>query len=96
MAETIKYINNYQVSLREEEAYNNKSNIICFGAMFFEVRVRIFFSSDNFQGTFVDSRFMIFTQVLMNELACILIHVRKIFNCRMSFKMLLSMLFRKC
>ena len=32
----------------------------------------------------------------MNELACTLIHVRKIFNCRMSFKMLLSMLFRNC
>ena len=83
--------------MREEEAYNNKSNIICFGAMFFEVRVRIFFSSDNFQGTFVDSRFMIFTQVLMNELACILIHVRKIFNLQsltVSFKMLLSVLFR--
>ena len=55
-----------------------------------------FFSSDNFQGTFVDSRFMIFTKVLMNELACTLIHVRKIFNCRMCLKMLLLMLFRNC
>ena len=44
MAETIQYVNNYYVSLREEEeGYNNNLNIICFDAMFFEVRVRIFF-----------------------------------------------------
>ena len=43
MAETIQYVNKYYVSLREEEGYNNNLNIICFGAMFFEVRVRIFF-----------------------------------------------------
>ena len=47
--------------------------------------------SDNFQGTFFDFRFMMFTKVLMKELARILIHVRKIFNCRVSFKMLLLM-----
>ena len=50
-----------------------------------------FFASDNFQGIFVDSRSMMFTKVLMKELACILIHVRKIFNCRVSFKLLLFM-----
>ena len=36
--------------------YNNKWNI-CFGAMFFEVPGRIFFASDNIQGTFVDFSF---------------------------------------
>ena len=50
-----------------------------------------FFASDNFQGTFVDFRFMMFTQALINKLAHISIHVLKIFNCRVSFKMLLSM-----
>ena len=44
--------------------------------------------------TFVDSRFMTFTKVQINELACIFIHVRKI--CRMTFKMLLLMLLRNC
>ena len=34
---------------------------------------------------------MMFTKVLMKELARILIHVRKIFNYRVSFKMLLLM-----
>ena len=56
--------------------------------MFLEVRGSIFFPSDNFQGTFVDVRFMMFTEVLMKELARIWIHVHKIFNRRMSFKML--------
>ena len=32
-----------------------------------------------------------FTQVLMKELVRILIHIRKIFNYRVSFKMLMSM-----
>ena len=31
-----------------------------------------FFASDNFQGTFADFRFMMFTQVLMKELARII------------------------
>ena len=70
--------------------YNNKWNIY-FGAMFFEVRGRIFFVSDNVQGTFVGFRFMLFTKVLMKELARILIHVHKIFNRRVSFKILLLM-----
>ena len=70
--------------------YNNKWNIY-FGAMFFEVRGRIFFVSDNVQGTFVDFRFMLFTKVLMKELARILIHVHKIFNRRVLFKTLLLM-----
>ena len=47
------------ICLREKEAYNSKSNIIYFGAIFFEVRVR--FASDSFQGTFVDFRFMMFS-----------------------------------
>ena len=51
--------------------------------MFLEVRGSIFV-----QGTIVDVRFMMFTEVLMKELARIWIHVHKIFNRRMSFKML--------
>ena len=31
--------------------------------MFFEVRGRIFFAGDNFQGTFVDFRFMMFSSL---------------------------------
>ena len=50
-----------------------------------------FFASENFQGTFVDFRFMIFTKILMKELARVLIHVRKILSYRVSFKMLLLM-----
>ena len=41
--------------------------------------------------TFVDFCFMLFTKVLMEELARILIHVHKIFNRRLSFKILLLM-----
>ena len=59
--------------------------------MFFEVRGRIFLASDNVQGTLVDFRFMMFTKVLMKELARILIHVHKIINRRVSFNMLLLM-----
>ena len=58
--------------------------------MFFDVRGRIFFFvSDNVQGTFVGFRFMLFTKVLMKELARILIHVHKIFNRMVPFKILL-------
>ena len=57
--------------------------------MFFEVGGRIFFASDNVQGTFVDFRFMVFTKVLMKELARILIHVHNIFKRRVSFRILL-------
>ena len=62
-----------------------------YGAMFFEVRGLIFFASDNVQDTFFDFRFMLFTKVLMKELARILIHIYKIFNGRVSFKILLLM-----
>ena len=41
------------------------------------MRGRIFLASDNVQGTFVDFRFMMFTKVLMKELARILIRVHK-------------------
>ena len=91
MAKTIQYVNKYKVSLREKEVYNNKWNIIYFGAMFFEGGGSYFFASDNFQGTFNDARSMMFTKVLMKELAYILIHARKTFNCRVSSKMLLLM-----
>ena len=63
-----------------------------YGAMFFEVRGLIFFFAGyNVQRTFVDFRFMLFTKVLMKELARILIHVHKIFKRRVSFKILLLM-----
>ena len=78
------------LGLREKETYNSKWNIY-FGVMFFEVRGRIFFASDNVQGNFVDFRFMMFTKVLMKELARILIHVHQIFNRKVSFKILLLM-----
>ena len=55
------------------------------------MRGRIFLASDNVQGTFVDFRFMMFTKVLMKELARILIHVHKIFMRRVSFKILVLM-----
>ena len=76
------------LGLREKETYNSKWNIY-FGVMFFEVLGRIFFASDNVQGTFVDFRFMMFTKVLMKELARILIHVHNIFKRRASFRILL-------
>ena len=44
-----------------------------------------------FPGTFIDSRFSDFTEVLMKDLARMLIYVRKTKNSRVSFKMLLSM-----
>ena len=64
--------------------------------MFFDPARSCFFASDNFQGTFADSRFMILTKVLMNKLACILLHACKIFDCWMSFKMLSLMSLRHC
>ena len=45
----------------------------------------------SFPGTFIDFCFMIFTKVLTKYLAFMLIHVRKLFNCRVSFKILFSM-----
>ena len=45
----------------------------------------------NFSGNFFDFDFMMSSQVLMKGLRRMLIHVRKIFNCSVSFKMLLSM-----
>ena len=50
-----------------------------------------FFLVSDVQGTFVDFLFMLVTKVWMNELARILIHVHKIFNRRVSFKILLLM-----
>ena len=53
--------------------------------------VAFLFASDSVQETFFDFRFMLFTKVLMKELARILIHIYKIFNGRVSFKILLLM-----
>ena len=47
-----------------------------------------FCARDNFTGTFVNIRFMIFVR---ERLACMLIRVCKIFNCQGSLKMLQSM-----
>ena len=98
MAKTNQYVNKYGarfknwVCLREKEAYNNKWNNIYFDTMFFEVRGLIFFfAGDNFEGTFTYFRFMMCGKVLTKELARILSHVHKIFNRRVSFKMLLPM-----
>ena len=77
------------LGLREKQTYNSKWNMY-FGVMFFEVHGHIFMN-DNNQGTFVDFCFRMFTKVLMKELACILIHVHKIFKRRVSFKILLLM-----
>ena len=50
-----------------------------------------FLASDNFHGIFVEFCFMMFDLVLIKELARILIDVRKIFNWRVFFEILLSM-----
>ena len=50
-----------------------------------------FCATCNFSGNFFDFDFMISSQVLMKDLTRMLIHVRKISNCSVSFKMLLSM-----
>ena len=49
-----------------------------------------FCATDLFPGTFIDFCFM-FIEVSMKDLARKLNHVRKIFNCRVSLKMLFSM-----
>ena len=58
--------------------------------MFFEMWHCIFLVRD-VQGTVADFRFMLFTKTFMNELGRMLIHVHKIFNQRVSFKILLLM-----
>ena len=49
-----------------------------------------FCANYNFPSNFFHICFMTFTQVLMKELTCMLIRVRKIFNSRVFFEMLLS------
>ena len=44
-----------------------------------------------FPGTRIDFCFMMFTEVLMTDLARMSIHVRRLLNGRVSFKMLISM-----
>ena len=65
----------------------NKLNVIYFGRASFEVQTS-FCPNGKFLGTFVDF-FVMFTQILMKKLQGVLIYVHKIFNCRVSFKMLL-------
>ena len=59
-----------------------------FGAMFFQMHA---LRNCLFPGTFIDSRFSDFTEFMMKDLARMLIYVLKTKNCRVSFKMLLSM-----
>ena len=71
-----------KVCLREKEVYKNMWKVIYFGAMLFEVQTQIFCASDNFADAFADFCFIVFTQVLVKELAYVLIHIHKIFICR--------------
>ena len=48
----------------------------------------LFCATDLFPGNLIDLYFMMFTEVLMKDLARMLINVHKLFNCRVSFKML--------
>ena len=48
-------------------------------------------ATDLFPGTFIYFCFMMFTEDLMKGSVRMLIHVRKLFNCKVSFKMLFSM-----
>ena len=52
-----------------------------------------FCATYSFPGAFFIFRFMMFSELIMRELAGMLIHVRKIFNFMVSFKMLLSICF---
>ena len=67
-----------------------------FEAMSLKCGFAFFFASDNVQGTFADFRFLLFTKVLIKELAPILIHAHEIFNHRVSFKTLLLNVSRNC
>ena len=73
-----------------------KRNVVYFSAMFFELQARFFGAIDIFPGTFIDCRSMMFTQILMKELACMLIHELKVFSCRVFFEMLMSMCLVNC
>ena len=59
--------------------------------MFFEVRGCILSQVIMFKALLLIFRFMLFSKVLMKELARILVHVHKIFNRRVPFKTLLLM-----
>ena len=50
-----------------------------------------FYETDIFPGTFIVFCLILFTEVLIKDLARMLIHVRKIFNCRVYYKIMLSM-----
>ena len=47
-----------------------------------------FCATYNFSGNFFDFHFIMFSYVLKKELTRMLIHVRKIFSCRVSLKIL--------
>ena len=66
-------------------------NVIYFAATLFEVQAPILVQLITFQKNFFDFCFVMFSQILVKELTHMLIYVRKIFNCNVSFKTLLSM-----
>ena len=55
----------------------------CLGAIFFKEQARIFCAANNFQGI---SPIFVSSHLSKNELVLMLIHVRKIFKSKMSFK----------
>ena len=97
MVKTIQYANKHWVKFKnclfegKRSVFENKLNVIYSGACSLKYKLGDFYATNYFRDTCLDFCCMMFTQVLMKELARILIYVRKIFNCRMSFKMLLSM-----
>ena len=68
------YLKN-KVCSREKEASKNKSNVIF---NFLRNATSELCATYNFSGSFVDFRFVMYTQVLMKEFARMLINVRKI------------------
>ena len=83
---------NTKLNLKTRFVWEKKNLIKISGAILFEVQARVFVQLITFQAiSSIFIYFMMSSQVLMKQLTCTLIHVRKIFNCRVSFKMLLSM-----
>ena len=74
-----QYANQCFDKFRNLVKWKNKWYVVYFGAIFFEVQARVFVQLI-FSGTFINFCFMVFTQVMMKELASVLIHVCKIFN----------------
>lgn len=74
-----QYANQCFDKFRNLVKWKSKWYVVYFGVIFFEVQARVFVQLI-FSGTFINFCFMVFTQVMMKELASVLIHVCKIFN----------------